>query len=202
MHCSIFAVAGRLFFSSILYPVSLPPSLPPPPPPPPSHPVLLFSVSPAAILQCYCSDCPGNDPTCYGKVCTKQTLFQNGVKISERWRCLNDSLGSCNISSPLLSYECCNSHDFCNNENYTSPFEENANRTSNFGCETTGNDSTNPSVEIMTNCTDSEATDEPTLETNTTTTYPSFGMYVELKPSVSGSVSRPSISQMYGYNAG
>jgi hypothetical protein len=131
----------------------------------------------ATILKCYCSDCPQEQSICYGEVCTRQTLynFHTGAKVSERWRCLNDSFASCNISSSLLSYECCSSHDFCNNENCTtSHFEESTNRTNNYRCETgnfTGTSLTTNSSE-ETNCTTGSEDAELTPEINTS--YPSF----------------------------
>ena len=126
----------------------------------------LFSLL-ATVLRCYCSDCLQNQTTCSGEVCAIHTIFhpETGEKTAERWRCLNGrDINLCNISSPLVSVECCNTHDFCNYENYTSVSE-----TGDLGCET-GNLTGNYSAgNLTTNCTESE---DDGMPPETSTTHP------------------------------
>jgi hypothetical protein len=125
----------------------------------------------AAILKCFCSDCPVSaNQICYGEICTMET-FDLGES-SVRWRCLNDSLHLCNLSSSVLSYKCCDGHDFCNNKNFAPLAGDEKNRTSDSECvanssataeESTRRDNSTVNCTETTNGTDDGSTSTGTI---------------------------------------
>ena len=140
-------MSSSLSLSLFLLP-SLPPSLP---------------LSLACYLKCRCSDCDPPNQFCYGITCFAQiTLNPVNGETAERLRCYNTT-DICNISSTLIAFKCCDSHDLCNDEIHATLPETNNNNNNNNNDTTTTTGSSNTlttdvckNLTITKNCTVNE----------------------------------------------